>query len=74
MERKELRMVHAPMYFLANKIDEGDERFVSTREGKQAATFNNDFFKEISVKEMTRGEISGIVKGIEINIYCVAKF
>lgn len=52
------------MYFLANKIDEGDERFVSTREGKQAATFNNDFFKEISVKEMTRSQISGIVKGL----------
>ena len=56
--------MEAPMYFLANKIDEGDERFVSTREGKQAATFNNDFFKEISVKEMSRGQISGIVKGL----------
>jgi len=34
---------------------------VTTREGQQAAKINKDFFKEISVKEMTRVEFGNII-------------
>jgi hypothetical protein len=46
---------------VANKIDEIEERLVSTREGKQAAEINNDFFMEISVKEMARKSVQTII-------------
>ena len=52
------------MYFVANKVEEEEERLVSTREGQQAAKINKDFFKEISVKEMSKNEFSGIIRDL----------